>query len=148
MESTGLPPGISMVRTAAFLASVAAEVGAYKTARLVYEKMHELYLPGSEKVPAMACRKKKGSTNASKHNDHTLPLQAVIEAAALSSRSQPFEDHESLMPVCPRCATVNPVLSAQGDACLNCGAEFVRCFASFRVLPLVAFETTVPADKV
>lgn len=71
-----------------------------------------------------------------------------MEAASLAARSEPFEDSESLMPVCPRCTTVNPVLSSQGDCCLNCGAEFVRCFASFRVLPVVAFETTVPADKV
>ena len=79
---------------------------------------------------------------------HTHRIQVALEAAALAARSRPFEDRELLMPVCPRCATANPVLSSQGDRCLNCGAEFVRCFASFRVLPLVAFETTVPADKV
>lgn len=71
-----------------------------------------------------------------------------MEAAALAARSKPFEDHESLMPVCPRCTTANPVLSTQGDRCLNCGAAFVRCLASFRVLPLVEFETTVPSAKV
>lgn len=39
-----------MNRTALCLASVAAEVGAHKTARLVFEKLHELFLPASQRV--------------------------------------------------------------------------------------------------
>lgn len=55
VEATAPPPGISMARTASCLAVVAGEVGAHKTARLVYEKLHELFLPARQRVCRGAC---------------------------------------------------------------------------------------------
>lgn len=49
-EATGLPHGISFARCASCLATVAGEVGAFKTARLVFEKLHELFLPSAKRV--------------------------------------------------------------------------------------------------
>ncbi len=50
LESSDLPPGVSIARTARCLAQVAGNIKAYKTARLVYDKLHTLYVPHDQRV--------------------------------------------------------------------------------------------------
>ena len=45
--------------------------------------------------------------------------------------------------------TLPPSLPPQGDYCINCGAPFIRSFATFEHLPLVEFElnSDIPDDE-
>lgn len=55
----------------------------------------------------------------------------------------PFEDKETLKPVCYRCGDTNPLIASH---CVACGHEFIRSFCSFDVLPLVEFECDPSLD--
>lgn len=110
----GAPRGVSLAHIVFVLGKRAGEMGAYKLARFAYQKMQALVLP-----PAW---------------------QEEVDLASISVRSKPFADKEELLPVCYRCSATNPLLNPQGDYCANCGAAFIRSFATFEHLPLVEFE--------
>jgi intraflagellar transport protein 122 len=66
-----------------------------------------------------------------------------MDVATLLMRGKPFHDRDELLIVCPRCGQTNPPLpatTAAGDRCAHCSLPFVRCWATFQVLPLVEFK--------
>ena len=118
MESA--PPQIKRVNILFALAKHAYKMRAFKLARSCFQQLQMLFV-----------------NNAS--------WQAQIDLASLTVRAKPFSDPEELQVVCYRCMTTNPLLSCEvgrghGDACVQCGHPFIRCFLSFDVLPLVEFE--------
>lgn len=110
MKSKEAPLGVSKIYTIFCLAKQARHLGAYKLARHCLDKLQSLHIP-----PAW---------------------REQIDFASVTIRSLPFSDKEQLLPVCYRCGTTNPLISAN---CVACGHEFVRSFCSFDVLPLVEF---------
>lgn len=109
-----VPHGISKVYTLFALAKQGKVLGAFKLARQAYTKLLGLKMPASWKDQ--------------------------IDLACLTVRTKPYSDEESLLPVCYRCSTSNPLLNLAGDVCINCRHQFIRSFCSFETLPLVAFE--------
>jgi hypothetical protein len=56
-----------------------------------------------------------------------LRTRPQIDIGALTVRSKRFADRDELLPMCSRCSTPNPLLSAQAaDACVHCRAPFLR----------------------
>ncbi|XP_061625468.1 intraflagellar transport protein 122 homolog isoform X4 [Phyllopteryx taeniolatus] len=108
------PPGIFKVNTLYALAKQSRKLGAYKLARLCYEKLQKLYIPSR--------------------------FQECIELDSLTIRAKPFHDSEELTEalMCYRCSN-KPLLNNQGTACLNCKQPFIYSASSYEVLPLVQF---------
>jgi intraflagellar transport protein 122 len=94
------------------------DIQAYKFARNVLERLDELIV-------------------SSKYSDE-------VEVLSLNMKAKPFKDEDDLLPLCYRCNHHNPLLSAKGNDCSNCGQPFVFSFASFEPLPLVEF--VIPDD--
>ena len=109
-----VPHGLSKVYTLFALAKQGKVLGAFKLARQAYTKLLGLKMPAAWKDQ--------------------------IDLACLTVRTKPYSDEESLLPVCYRCSTSNPLLNNQGDTCINCRHPFLRSFCSFETLPLVEFE--------
>lgn len=121
----GAPHGISQVYSLYALAKQGNTLQAYKLARQAYSRLLALRVPSA--------------------------WRDQIDMAFLTIRTKPYSDEESLLPVCYRCSTSNPLLNKQGDTCINCGHEFVRSFCSFETLPLVKFELArgiTPAEAI
>ena len=118
-----IPYGISKAATLYTLARQSMLLGAYKLARLVYDRLSMLQLQCLSKI-------KK---------------QDEIELDMLIVQAKPVRDDPDILPVCFRCSTTNPLLNpftnkfAKGDVCTNCGHAFVRSFVNFDILPLVEF---------
>ncbi|XP_054629542.1 intraflagellar transport protein 122 homolog isoform X3 [Dunckerocampus dactyliophorus] len=108
------PPGIFKVNTLYALAKQSRKLGAYKLARLCYEKLQKLYIPSR--------------------------FQESVELDSLTIRAKPFHDSEELTEalMCYRCSN-KPLLNNQGTACLNCKQPFIYSASSYEVLPLVQF---------
>ena len=87
------------------LAKYARNLGAYKLARLVYEKLHTLAIP--------------------------LRFQEAIELGNVTIRGKPFSDAEDLLPLCYRCSTTNQLYNEKGNQCVNCRQPFVFSFINF-----------------
>lgn len=75
-ETKPLPEGVSKVYILYTLAKQSRELEAYKFARLVYEKLNNLYL--------------------------NPRLEEVVELGQLTIRAKPFNDSEDLLPLCYR----------------------------------------------
>eukprot|EP01038_Epipyxis_sp_PR26KG_P005400 gene5400-7484_t len=114
-----VPYGISKASTLYTLAKQSMLLGAYKLARLAYDRLSKL-----------------------KISDKTLE---EIEVDMLLVQAKPVRDDPDHLPVCYRCGSTNPLLNpftnkfAKGDVCTNCGHPFVRSFINFDILPLVEF---------
>uniref|UniRef100_A0A4W4DV13 Intraflagellar transport protein 122 homolog n=1 Tax=Electrophorus electricus TaxID=8005 RepID=A0A4W4DV13_ELEEL len=108
-----IPLGISKVYTLYALAKQGKALGGYKVARHAFEKLHGLRIP--------------------------TRFQESMELSCLTVRSKPYHDSEDLIPMCYRCSTHNPLLSNQGNACVNCRQPFIYSASSYEVLPLVEF---------
>jgi len=107
------PYGVSKVYTLYAIAKQGKVLGAYKLARQAYLRLLALKMPDSWKDQ--------------------------IDLAVLTIQTKPISDKDDLLPVCYRCSQSNPLLSASGDNCVNCGHRFVRSFWSFETLPIVEF---------
>ncbi|KAK7866290.1 hypothetical protein R5R35_007119 [Gryllus longicercus] len=110
----GCPKGISQFAVLYSLAKQARNLGAYKLARQVLEKMQHLHIPSR--------------------------FQEYVDLSVLMVRAKPYHDNEELLPMCYRCSTYNPLLTSSGNGCTNCGQPFVYSFVSFEILPLVEFQ--------
>ncbi|KAF5403013.1 Intraflagellar transport protein [Paragonimus heterotremus] len=107
---------INAVSKAAILFTLAKHgrsLGAYKLARLIYERLQNLHLPQK--------------------------MRQIVEMASLSIRTKPFVDSDDVNVICYRCSTTNPLLSNSGNRCSNCREPFVYSFISLEQLPLVEF---------
>jgi intraflagellar transport protein 122 len=109
-----VPLGISRVYILYALAKQAQNLGAYKLARMAYDKLQVLRVPPT--------------------------WQHQIDLSCLAIRSKPYSDQEDLLPVCNWCMTTNTLLRNNLDSCLNCGHPIIRTFLGFDVLPLVEFQ--------
>merc|ERR1719356_667353 len=109
-----VPLGISRVYILYALAKQAQNLGAYKLARMAYDKLQVLRVPPT--------------------------WQHQIDLSCLAIRSKAYSDQDDLLPVCNWCMTTNPLLRSNMDTCVNCGHPFVRTFLGFDILPLVEFQ--------
>ena len=109
------PKGVSKFSVLYALAKQARNLGGYKLARHVLEKIQTLVIP------------KRFREN--------------VDLATLMVRSKPYYDSEELLTMCYRCSTTNPLTNARGgNKCNNCCQPFVFSFVSFEILPLVEFH--------
>ncbi|KDR19634.1 hypothetical protein L798_06155, partial [Zootermopsis nevadensis] len=108
------PKGVSQFAIMYCLAKQARNLGAYKLARQVLEKMQSLRVPPR--------------------------FQEYVDLSALMVRSKPYHDSEDMLPMCYRCSTYNPLMTSTTNCCTNCRQPFVHSFVSFEVLPLVEFQ--------
>merc|ERR1719199_143476 len=109
-----VPLGISRVYILYALAKQAQNLGAFKLARMAYDKLQVLRVPPT--------------------------WQHQIDLSCLAIRSKAYSDQEDLQPVCNWCMATNPLLRSNFDCCTNCGPPFVRTFLGFDVLPMVEFQ--------
>jgi len=109
-----VPLGISRVYILYALAKQAQNLGAYKLARMAYDKLQVLRVPPT--------------------------WQHQIDLSCLAIRSKAYSDQDDLLPVCNWCMTTNPLLRSNLDSCVNCGHPFIRTFLGFDILPLVEFQ--------
>jgi intraflagellar transport protein 122 len=109
-----VPLGISRVYILYALAKQAQNLGAYKLARMAYDKLQVLRVPPT--------------------------WQHQIDLSCLAIRSKAYSDQDDLLPVCNWCMTTNPLLRSNIDSCINCGHPFIRTFLGFDILPLVEFQ--------
>jgi len=118
-----VPLGISRVYILYALAKQAQSLGAYKLARMAYDKLQVLRVPPT--------------------------WQHQIDLSCLAIRSKAYSDQDELLPVCNWCMTTNPLLRSNLDSCVNCGHPFIRTFLGFDILPLVEFqpEANIPMDE-
>jgi intraflagellar transport protein 122 len=118
-----VPLGISRVYILYALAKQAQSLGAFKLARMAYDKLQVLRVPPT--------------------------WQHQIDLSCLSIRSKAYSDQEDLLPVCNLCMTTNPLLRSNLDSCINCGHPFMRTFLGFDTLPLVEFqpEPNIPVEE-
>jgi len=118
-----VPLGISRVYILYALAKQAQTLGAFKLARMAYDKLQVLRV-----LPAW---------------------QHQIDLSCLTIRSKAYSDQDDLLPVCNWCMTTNPLLRSNLDSCVNCGHPFLRTFLGFECLPLVEFEPEpdIPMDE-
>mmetsp|Transcript_15563 Transcript_15563/g.27636 ORF Transcript_15563/g.27636 Transcript_15563/m.27636 type:complete len:1297 (+) Transcript_15563:197-4087(+) len=108
-----VPLGISRVYILYALAKQAQSLGAFKLARMAYDKLQVLRVPPT--------------------------WQHQIDLSCLAIRSKAYSDQDDLLPVCNWCMTTNPLLRSNLDCCINCGHPFIRTFLGFDILPLVEF---------
>ncbi|XP_069671472.1 intraflagellar transport protein 122 homolog [Periplaneta americana] len=108
------PKGVSQFAVLYSLAKQARNLGAYKLARQVLEKMQSLRVPPR--------------------------FQEYVDLSALMVRAKPYHDNEEMLPMCYRCSTYNPLMTNTANCCTNCRQPFVHSFVSFEVLPLVEFQ--------
>jgi intraflagellar transport protein 122 len=110
-----VPKGVSRFSVLYALAKQSRNLGAFKLARHVLEKIQSLVIP------------KRFREN--------------VDLATLMIRAKPYYDNEELLSMCYRCSTTNPLYNARGgNRCNNCGQPFVHSFVSFEILPLVEFQ--------
>jgi len=109
-----IPEGVSRVNILLSLARLATNLGAFKLAREIYQRLHSLRIP--------------------KH------LSDEVDLASVSINGKPVSNRDDLVPICYRCSLANPFLLQNGDQCAHCHHPFVRCMATFEILPLVEFE--------
>merc|ERR1740117_2265062 len=109
-----VPLGISRVYILYALAKQAQNLGAFKLARMAYDKLQVLRVPST--------------------------WQHQIDLSCLAIRSKQYSDQDDLLPVCNWCMTTNPLLRSNIDSCINCGHPFIRTFLGFDILPLVEFQ--------
>jgi len=109
-----VPLGISRVYILYALAKQAQNLGAYKLARMAYDKLQVLRVPPT--------------------------WQHQIDLSCLAIRSKAYSDQDDLLPVCNWCMTTNPLLRSNLDSCVNCGHPFIRTFLGFDILPLIEFQ--------
>ena len=83
------PKGVSKFSVYYALAKQARNLGAYKLARLVMEKIQKLIIP------------KRFREN--------------VDLAALMIRSKPYYDNEELLFICYRCSSTNPLYNPKGE---------------------------------
>ncbi len=109
------PKGVSQFSVLYALAKQSKNLGAFKLARLVMDKIQKLVVP------------KRFREN--------------VDLASLMIRSKPYYDNEDLLSICYRCSTTNPLHNPKGgNCCSNCAQPFVHSFVSFEILPLVEFK--------
>merc|ERR1719387_2799772 len=109
-----VPLGLSRVYILYALAKQAQNLGAFKLARMAYDKLQVLRVPPT--------------------------WQHQIDLSCLAIRAKAHSDQDDLLPVCNWCMTTNPLLRSNLDSCINCGHPFVRSFLGFDILPLVEFQ--------
>eukprot|EP00735_Rhodelphis_limneticus_P013896 TRINITY_DN7858_c0_g1::TRINITY_DN7858_c0_g1_i1::g.23657::m.23657 TRINITY_DN7858_c0_g1::TRINITY_DN7858_c0_g1_i1::g.23657 ORF type:complete len:1206 (-),score=375.70,sp/A8WGF4/IF122_XENTR/55.15/0.0,WD40/PF00400.27/1e+02,WD40/PF00400.27/1.8e-10,WD40/PF00400.27/5.9e+02,WD40/PF00400.27/14,WD40/PF00400.27/0.33,WD40/PF00400.27/13,WD40/PF00400.27/0.039,WD40/PF00400.27/1.9e+02,Coatomer_WDAD/PF04053.9/43,Coatomer_WDAD/PF04053.9/56,Coatomer_WDAD/PF04053.9/70,Coatomer_WDAD/PF04053.9/0.32,Coatomer_WDAD/PF040 len=107
------PLGIRKVYVLYAMAKLAKQLGAFKLARIAYEKLQHLTLPPAWKDQ--------------------------VELNSIMIRSKPFSDPEELLPICYRCSQTNHLVNDHGDMCATCMHPVVRSYLSFDHLPLVEF---------
>jgi len=114
--------GISRAYILSSFATQAQSLGAFKLARMAYDKLQVLRVPPT--------------------------WQHQIDLSCLAIRSKAYSDQDDLLPVCNWCMTTNPLLRSNLDSCINCGHPFLRTFLGFDILPLVEFypDSDIPIE--
>ncbi|OQR94940.1 Intraflagellar Transport Protein, partial [Achlya hypogyna] len=112
------PPGISLARVVFTLAQHAQQLEAFKLARQMYERLHQMRVRPE--------------------------WQQTIDLTSMVIQTKPYSDRDDLLPIDYRSSSTNPLLhpSNGGDVCVVSGHPFVRSFLSFDNLPLVEFAPT------
>ncbi|RHY86259.1 hypothetical protein DYB35_010538 [Aphanomyces astaci] len=112
------PPGVSVARIVFTLAQHAQQLEAFKLARQMYERLHQMRVRPE--------------------------WQNAVDVTSMTLQTKPYSDRDELLPVDYRSSTTNPLLNPNGtgDVCVHSGHPFVRSFASFESLPLVEFQPT------
>ncbi|CAK4696321.1 hypothetical protein AeMF1_011920 [Aphanomyces euteiches] len=112
------PPGISMARITFTLAQHAQQLEAFKLARQMYERLHQMRVRPE--------------------------WQTIVDLTSMTLQTKPYSDRDDLLPIDYRSSATNPLLNPNGtgDVCVHSGHPFVRSFASFDTLPLVEFQPT------
>ncbi len=118
-------------------------LGAYKLARMAFDKLGTHRIPSTwldvVDLTVLTIQSKPFSDK-----EVRRVCTASAAAAVVVTVVHPIRDRavsQDLLPYCYRCSSTNPLVSgsATGDACVNCGHQFVRSFATFDPLPLVRF---------
>ena len=115
-EASEVPSEVNKVTVLLALSKLAPQLNMMRLARQVHERLQQFVIPPQ--------------------------LADYLDVVTLQMRGKPFHDRDDLLISCPRCGQTCPSLptvSAGGDRCSNCHLPFVRCWASFVVLPLVEF---------
>jgi intraflagellar transport protein 122 len=113
-DGTEVPQDLSKVNILLALARLTTQLQMLRLARQVHERLKQYVVPAH--------------------------MAEQLEVATLVLRGRPYHDRDELLSTCPRCGQTNPSLPADGgDCCTNCLMPFVRCWASFELLPLVEF---------
>lgn len=108
------PKGVSQFAILYSLSKQATNLGAFKLARQVLDKIQ------TQRVP--------------------LRFQEYVDVSTILVRAKPYHDNDEMLPMCYRCSSYNPLLSStSSNSCTNCKQPFVHSFVSFEVLPLVEF---------
>ncbi|ETV94469.1 hypothetical protein H310_11793 [Aphanomyces invadans] len=112
------PPGVSVARVVFTLAQHAQQLEAFKLARQMYERLHQMRVRPE--------------------------WQNTVDVTSMTLQTKPYSDRDELLPIDYRSSTTNPLLNPNGtgDVCVHTGHPFVRSFASFDTLPLVEFQPT------
>ncbi len=96
------------------LGRIGYEVGAFKTARMAYDRLQTLKVPSE--------------------------WQEQVDVETLRIRAKPFSDEESLLPICSRCGNTDALINLNGDFCSACKHPIVRSYVGFSELALVEFR--------
>ncbi|XP_040577415.1 intraflagellar transport protein 122 homolog [Lepeophtheirus salmonis] len=108
------PEGVSKFAVYYALAKQSKNLGAYKLAKLVLEKLQNLLIP------------KKFREN--------------VDLSILSIKAKDYYDNQELLTMCYRCSATNPLYNKNGgNRCNNCSQPFVYSFITFEILPLIEF---------
>ena len=103
-----------MVYVFIVLGRIVYEVGAFKTARMAYDRLQTLKVPSE--------------------------WQEQIDLETMRIRAKPFSDEESLLPICSRCGNTDALINLNGDFCSACKHPNVRSYVGFSELALVEFR--------
>ena len=122
------PAGVSKAAALFALAKQSKALGAYKAARVAYEKLQKLKVRRA--MPPIQSGK-----------DAQIPDQfrELADVGSVTIRSKPHADNDELVPTCHRCSTKNPLLQGDGQSCFNCKTAFVFSAHTCETLPLVEF---------
>lgn len=88
------------------LSKQATNLGAFKLARQIFDKIQTLRVP--------------------------LRFQEYVDVSTILVRAKPFHDNDEILILCYRCSSYNPLLSStSSNSCTNCKQPFVHSFVSF-----------------
>ncbi|RHW68819.1 intraflagellar transport protein 122 [Trypanosoma brucei equiperdum] len=112
-SNTTVPLNVGRGEVLYTLAHIASQLDMTRTARMAFERLHNVVLP--------------------------TKVMEQIDVDSLVLRSKGFNDNEDLLDVCFRCKQIVQQFANAGDRCPTCAHPFVRSFVTFVNLPLVEF---------
>jgi intraflagellar transport protein 122 len=135
-----VPFRVSIVYVLYTLAKQGYNLGAYKMARMAFDRLGVYRVPVSwqDAVDLTVLTIQSKPFSDKEVCVHILSALFVFACSSLHVCGLCFQD---LLPYCYRCSSNNPLISSarSGDCCVNCGHPFIRTFSTFDPLPLVKF---------